>query len=577
MNPDRLIKHFDQIIEAPDAVPRLRRFILDLAMRGKLVPHDQNDEPASELLKRIRVEEKRAVRRGVLKRQKDLPEIDATATGVNVPANWELVPLIRLGKWAIGSGFPLNEQGGLEGRYFFLKVSDMNLPGNQKYIRSAQNSINADAAARMKARIHPAGTIIFPKIGGAVATNKRRILTRESAIDNNCLGITFWSILEIEWCYLLLTSLDLSQYQAGTAVPALQQSVLEKIPVPLPPLVEQHRIVAKVDELMRVCDELEAAQAKRERRRDRLVAASLHSLNNGASEDDLHQNVGFYLNHIPRLTTRLEHIHQLRQTILNLAVSGKLVPQDPNDKPASEVLKAIEGEASRLFKSGKVRTQKSFQPVKDAEGLFALPGSWKWIRLLSLGITRTGNTPSKNNPEYFGNYIPFVKPADLKATGINYYGEGISREGLPYARLIPDGSVLMVCIGSSIGKVNRTERDICCNQQINAITPFIAACGGFLSLALKADFFRKLVLDHAGTGTLPIISKGKWEKLPVPLPPLAEQHRIVGKVKELMALCDELEARTNNTTTARRQLLEATLHEALFGRRELSQRALHAG
>ena len=530
MNPDGLLKHFDEISEAPDAVPRLRRFILDLAVRGKLVPQDPDDEPASKLPKRF---------------EKD-------KTPFEIPEKWVSAIAGKLLNIQYGKALPAKDRSD-QGRTAIF--------GSNGIVGYCHAALTEEPA------------IIIGRKGSAGALN---LCDGPSWTTDVAYFLIPPAFFNIRFLFIALKTLDLGSLGKGVK-PGLNRAEVYQLPLVVPPIAEQRRIVAKVDELMRVCDELEAAQAKRERRRDRLVAASLHGLNNGASEDDLHQNVGFYLNHIPRLTTRLEHIHQLRQTILNLAVSGKLVPQDPNDKPASEVLKAIEGEASRLFKSGKVRTQKSFQPVKDAEGLFALPGSWKWIRLLSLGITRTGNTPSKNNPEYFGNYIPFVKPADLKATGINYYGEGISREGLPYARLIPDGSVLMVCIGSSIGKVNRTERDICCNQQINAITPFIAACGGFLSLALKADFFRKLVLDHAGTGTLPIISKGKWEKLPVPLPPLAEQHRIVGKVKELMALCDELEARTNNTTTARRQLLEATLHEALFGRRELSQRALHAG
>ena len=154
----------------------------------------------------------------------------------------------------------------------------MNLPENEKYITTANNFIDGDAAKRMKAAIHPAATIIFPKIGGAIATNKRRILTRGSAIDNNCLGITFSSHIEIEWAYLLMTHLDFTRYQAGTAVPALQQGTLAAIPVALPPLAEQHRIVAKVDELMALCDRLEANLATGDNTRCRLLDALLHEV-----------------------------------------------------------------------------------------------------------------------------------------------------------------------------------------------------------------------------------------------------------------------------------------------------------
>ncbi|MFA5026566.1 MAG: restriction endonuclease subunit S, partial [Candidatus Methylomirabilota bacterium] len=255
----------------------------------------------------------------------------------------------------------------------------MNLPGNEKYIRSAQNCIDVEAATRMKARIHPPGTIVFPKIGGAIATNKRRILTRESAIDNNCLGIKFSSPLSIEWCYLLLTTLDFAKYQAGTAVPALQQGVLGAIPVWLPPLAEQYRIVAKVDELMALCDELEAAQAKRERRRDRLVAATLHGMNNGdasaepGARSSFEDTARFYFNHLPRLTTRPDHIHQLRQTILNLAVRGKLVPQDLRDEPASKILPKVI--AARRQLSGNMEADAASEPF-GPDDLMQVPDGW---------------------------------------------------------------------------------------------------------------------------------------------------------------------------------------------------------
>ena len=254
----------------PDQIKALRQTILNLAVRGKLVKQDPNDELASELLKQIVVEMAERV-----KRQKSLPDFESDQLG-DVPRNWYAVPLIALGQWAIGSGFPKNEQGRSEGPYFFLKVSDMNLPKNEKYITTTNNCIDGDAAKRMKAAIHPAGTIIFPKIGGAIATNKRRILTHGSAIDNNCLGITFSSHINIEWAYLLMTHLDFTRYQAGTAVPALQQGTLATIPVALPPLAEQRRIVAKVDELMALCDRLEASLASGDETRRRLLDALLH-------------------------------------------------------------------------------------------------------------------------------------------------------------------------------------------------------------------------------------------------------------------------------------------------------------
>ena len=237
----------------PDQIKALRQTILNLAVRGKLVLQDPNDEPASELLKRI--EQTRDERH---KWKPALIEIDPNETDFELPDNWSLAPLGVLGGWAIGTGFPKSEQGRTKGPYFFLKVSDMNLPGNQRFIVTAQNRIDDEVAARIRAKVHSVRTIIFPKIGGAIATNKRRILGRPSAIDNNCLGIVISKEINLNWAYLLLTSLDFTRYQAGTAVPALQQGTLQRIRVAIPPLLEQHRIVAKVDELMGLCDRLEA-------------------------------------------------------------------------------------------------------------------------------------------------------------------------------------------------------------------------------------------------------------------------------------------------------------------------------
>ena len=265
------LDNFTPLTTRPGQVKALRQTILNLAVRGKLVPQDPGDEPAAELLKRIAAEKAHRKKKGQTGKEAEGSEgLD------DLPTNWSLVPLITLGSWAIGSGFPKSEQGVTDGRYFFLKVSDMNLPGNEKYVTVANNYIDEAAATRIRAKIHPPGTIIFPKIGGAIATNKRRILTGEAAIDNNCLGITLSKAVNIEWAYLLLSALDFTQYQAGTAVPALQQGRLGKIPVMLPPLTEQRRIVAKVDELMGLCDRLEGSIAAGEGAGGRLVNAVLY-------------------------------------------------------------------------------------------------------------------------------------------------------------------------------------------------------------------------------------------------------------------------------------------------------------
>lgn len=558
MNADRLLEHYELIAEAPDAIAQLRRFILDLAVRGKLVPQGAGDEPASELLKRITRER---VVRG--KREKELPEINAEEVG-ELPTGWSAVPLIALGKWAIGSGFPKNEQGASDGPYFFLKVSDMNLPENAKFITTANNFIDDAAAKRMRAAIHPPGTIIFPKIGGAIATNKRRILTRGSAIDNNCLGISFSSAIDNEWAYFLLTTLDFTLYQAGTAVPALQQGSLAAIPVALPPLAEQHRIVAKVGELMGLCDRLEAAREGREKVRDRLSAASLARLN--APDSEIFQaDACFALEALPALTTRPDQIKALRQTILNLAVRGKLVPQDANDEPASELLKRVASEKKRQG------VKHSVIPLKDDEVPFELPSGWSWTCVGEIcSKTGSGSTPRGGKDVYKQSGIPFLRSQNVYNDGLRLddvaFIDAPTHARMKGTRVLP-GDLLLNITGGSMGRCGRVPHDFGdanISQHVAIIRPAVSGMEAFLHSLVLSPYFQAFIFNEqtgAGRGGLP---KNRMDKIAVALPPLAEQHRIVAKVYALMALCDRLEAALTTADTTRRRLLDVLLAEALL-------------
>jgi type I restriction enzyme S subunit len=316
-----------------------------------------------------------------------------------------------------------------------------------------------------------------------------------------------------------------------------------------------------VDELMALCDRLEAARTAREATRDRLAAASLARLNTPDPET-FPADARFALDALPALTTRPDQIQHLRQTNLNLAVRGKLVPQLAEDGTSLALLDHIAELRSQAGGKRSARAREREQ-TQVSEPYHDIPTTWRWLRIFELGQTQTGSTPSSTNPEFFGDYLPFIKPADLDGSTINCRGAALSKVGAEQSRLAPPGTILMVCIGATLGKLNVTTWEVCFNQQINAVTPYVKGMDDFLALAMKASAFQKLAWDHAGTGTLPIISKGKWELLPVPIPPLEEQRRIVGKVKELMALCEALEASLTAAKETRTRLLEVTLIETL--------------
>ena len=564
MNAEQLLTYFNRIADAPDAIPRLRRFILDLAVRGKLVEQDPNDEPASELLKRIK-----QTRDERHKRKLALIGSDPTKTDFDLPDNWDLAPLSALGGWAIGAGFPKSEQGRTEGPYFFLKVSDMNLPGNEKVIVTAQNRIDNEVAARIRVKIHSVRTIIFPKIGGAIATNKRRILGRPSAIDNNCLGITISSEINLNWAYLLLTSLDFTKYQAGTAVPALQQGVLERIPVGIPPLAEQHRITAKVDELMALCDRLETARKEREATRGRLAVASLARLNTPDPDPAVFQNhATFALDNLTPLTTRPDQIKGLRQTILNLAVRGKLVPQDPNDESAAELLKRIVPEKQRLVAEGKFKSLDTTEFNNEVENVpFSIPANWVWCRLDDIAAIARGGSPRPIKAYLTDdkNGINWIKIGDSERGNIyiNETKEKIRPDGLKKSRMVFPND-LILSNSMSFGYPYILNIQGCIHDGWLVIrTPASLLDKLFLYNLLLSSYSRNAFSNAAAGAVVQNLNADKVRRLPVPLPPLAEQHRIVTKVDELIALCDRLEAILAAGDETQGRLLDALLHEAL--------------
>ena len=255
-------------------------------------------------------------------------------------------------------------------------------------------------------------------------------------------------------------------------------------------------------------------------------------------------------------------IKKLRELILDLAVRGLLVSQDPDDVPASDLLKKIAAEKAKLVKDGKIKKPKSLVPMEGAEKPFDLPKGWEWVRLCEVGFTQTGGTPKKADAHHYGQFIPFIKPGDIHdGKIISFENDGLSEEGAAsLGRIAPEDSLLMVCIGT-IGKCALVDRNVAFNQQINSVTPFIKM-GDYILMACRAAYFQSIAWDASSSTTLSILNKGKWEKIPVPLAPLEEQHRIVAKVEQLMALCDQLEQQEEVSIDAHHTLVK-TLLEAL--------------
>ena len=175
----------------------------------------------------------------------------------------------------------------------------------------------------------------------------------------------------------------------------------------------------------------------------------------------------------------------------------------------------------------------------DDEIPFEIPDSWEWARLKTVGITQTGNTPSKTHPEYFGNDIPFIGPGDIQNANIDYSNQGLSTSGKNRGRITSKGSILQVCIGGSIGKAAIALKEVAFNQQINAIIPIILD-SEYLHFVMTSPYYIEYMRENAGGTATPIINRGLWDNLLVPIPPQKEQKRISLRILEAFKKAEQL-------------------------------------
>ena len=563
MNAERLLALYDYVADAPDAVSRLRRFVLDLAVRGKLVEQDPADEPASKLLKRIAAEKERLVKAGVIRKKRQLPENSAPVVPFEIPESWALILLGEAVVLINGRAFkPTDWSGkGLP----IVRIQNLNNPSApfNRFDGELKEKFLIDDGDFLISWSGTPGTSFGAYIWdrGPAILNQHifKSILPEDVFDKKFLKVAINArLLEL-----------IKRAHGGVGLQHITKPKLEALTITLPSLAEQRRVVAKVDELMALCDRLEAARTAREKIRNQLTKASYARL----SVPDTHavtfrSDARFAINAFPALTARANQVKQLRQTILNLAVRGRLVEQDPADEPASKLLKRIAAEKERLVKAGEIRKRRDLSNGEAVDPPFDLPATWQWCRLDTVGAIIGGGTPSSADKANFsepGKGIPWVTPADLGGYNELYIKNGsrdLTEKGLQSssATMMPARTVLFTS-RAPIGYVAIAANPIATNQGFKSIVPYIPDCSRFIALAMRT-FAHKI--DASAPGTTFKEASGKIVAgVPFPLPPLAEQHRIVAKIDELISLCDRLEASLDAIDTGRNRLLESLLRDAL--------------
>ena len=387
----------------------------------------------------------------------------------------------------INFALPKNWQLSTLGEVFYMHAG--------KNIVASEISSNADETYRYKCiggnglrgyvqQFNTEGSFSIIGRQGALCGNINYVEGRFYATEHAVVVDTFCKT-NVKWAFYFLIKLNLNQYATATAQPGLSVNTICNVQIPLPPLTEQQRIVAEIERWFALIDTVEQGKAD--------------------------------------LQTAIK---QTKSKILDLAIHGKLVPQDPNDEPASELLKRINPKA---------------QITCDNEHSEKLPQGWCTCRLKDISIIITGSTPSKSNPNYYGGDVPFYKPADLD-TGrfLEKSMEHVSEAGKKISRVVPMGSTAVCCIGS-IGKVGYLTQEGITNQQINSAIPSEAVNSLFLYYTCASpSFYNELQLLSSAV-TISIINKSKMENIKVSLPPLLEQKCIVKKIEELFTVLDTIE------------------------------------
>lgn len=473
----------------------LKKSILQYAMQGKLVAQDPNDEPASELLKRIKAEKEQLIKDGKIKKEKPLLPITKGEIPYNLPQGWEWVRLgnifnIIMGQSPDGESVS-NQNNGIEfhqGKVFF----------SDKYIKKSDQYTTKPTKIAIKNSVL---LCVRAPVGIVNITNREICIGRGlCAIENN-------KHISILFTYYLLKSLekDFVLKASGTTFIAITGDVIKKQIVPLPPLAEQKRIVEKLEEILPLVDEY------------------------GKNEEILSE-----------MNQKLPK--QIRQSILQYAVQGKLVEQNPQDEPASELLKRIKAEKEQLIKEGKIKKEKPLPPITQDEIPYDLPQGWQWVRLGDIGDWGAGSTPNRARADYYLNgTIPWLKTGDLNDGFITEIPEKITELALKQTsvKIKPIGSLLIAMYGATIGKLGILTIPATTNQACCACIAFPEIETKFLFYYLLAE--RDNLRKRGDGGAQPNISREKIIAYLLPLPPLAEQKRIVAKVEELLNLVNKLE------------------------------------
>ncbi|ECG1191058.1 restriction endonuclease subunit S [Salmonella bongori] len=550
-------------------IKKLRELILELAVRGKLVPQDPNDEPASVLLRGMKQQQEDLIKEKKIKKPKKLPPINEILESISIPQGWELCYLNDIGDWGAGATPNRTNSGYYGGNIPWFKSGEL----SEDYITDSEEHITALALKECSLRDNQPGDVLIAMYGATIG--KTSILNTRSTSNQAVCACTPFDGLSNQY---LLTFLKASKrvftsMGAGGAQPNISKEKIVATQFALPPLKEQLRIVEKVEQLMSLCDQLEQHSLTSLDAHQQLVETLLTTLTDSQNADELAENWARISEHFDTLFTTEASIDALKQTILQLAVMGKLVPQDPNDEPASELLKRIAQEKAQLVKDGKIKKQKPLPPISSEEKLFELPKGWEWCKLEY--IAKNEENSLKAGP--FGSAL---KKSMYVENGFKIYGQeqvisgdedygdyfiNEDKYNLLISCKVQPKDMLISLVGT-IGKVlilSEKCKPGIINPRLVKLSLYDDISRDYVKYLLSSPLIQKMLFEDSHGSTMNVLNLGLLKKLALPLPPIKEQFEIVKRIHLLNIIIDNLKSHIQSAQQTQLHLADALTDAAI--------------
>lgn len=485
----------------------LKNSILQLAVQGKLVEQRAEEGTARELLEQIKLEKEQLIKDKKIKKSKPLPKITEEEIPFGIPESWEWMRVGEVGSWSAGATPSRQHPVYYEGNIPWLKTGDL----NDGYIVDIPEFVGEIALEKTSLRLNPIGSVLMAMYGATIG--KLGILEIEATTNQACCACIPYSCVMNKYLfyYLMSQRRNYIKMGAGGAQPNISKEKIVISLIPLPPLEEQHRIVAKIEEILPYIDQYDKAYTK------------LETFNKKFPED-------------------------MKKSILQMAMQGKLVDQRPEEGTADELYEQIVTEKAKLIKDGKINKEKPLPEITEDEIPFEIPSNWRWVRLGEITILQNGDRSSKYPVEsdYVENGIPFFGAKDMGEKYLSYDNvRYISQEkfnALGNGKLKDEDFVCL--LRGSVGKVAIFKSDkthdtgfICAQMVI--LSSICKDSVEYLYSVLKSPYYFEIIkLKTTGTAVKQLPAKELGNVI-IPLPPLEEQKRIVAKIEKLLPYCNQ--------------------------------------